>query len=34
MYAHDTTLTWALEDGDTLQVKMNSDLTKSRRDLR
>ena len=34
MYADDTTLTCALEDGDTLQVKLNSDLTKPRRGLR
>jgi len=34
MYLDDTTLTCAVEDGDTLQVKTNSDLTKSRRGLR
>ena len=34
MYADDTTLTCALEDGHTLQVKLNSDLTKPRRGLR
>ena len=34
IHADDTTLTCAVEDGDTLQVKINSDLTKSRRGLR
>ena len=34
MHADDTALTCAVEDGDTLQVKINLDLTKSRRGLR
>ena len=34
MYADYTSLTCAAEDADTLQVKINSDLTKSRHGLR